>query len=114
MLVRLGGCPGPGQTVRRKGKWGDHENSILFIGRVSEQVQLYGGKLEGEVRLRRTETGKSNIINKELQDHWGGRRLLPGRPPPTHLHSQLLPSSQVDRSELSITRTLVRQLWAAR
>ena len=53
MLGGKAGCPVPGRTGRREGEHGEHENSLPFVGRVSEQVWLYkereggGGKIQG-------------------------------------------------------------------
>ena len=55
---------GPGQTGRREGEQGDHENSLLFVGRVSGHVRLYEywerwG--EGGIWM---DTGKYMVIDK--------------------------------------------------
>ena len=69
---------------------------------------------------RRTETGKTNIVDEELQyhgqgtqDHRGGAVSYQDTPP-THTHSQVVSAAQVGRGKLSSNGTLVRQPGAAR
>ena len=50
---------------RVEGEWVNHENTILFVGRVLGQVMLYGERERGG----ETETGKTKIVDKEIQNH---------------------------------------------
>ena len=71
----------PGRTDRREGDWGDHKNSLPIIERVSGHILLCEEREgRGGGGVRRTETGKSRIRNKEIQDLRGGCYLLPGFP----------------------------------
>ena len=55
---------------RVEGEWGNHKNNLLFVGRVLGQVRLYGEKENMEEGGGgQTETGKTNIVNKEIIDN---------------------------------------------
>ena len=66
-----------GSRVYRQGEgeWGDHVNSLPFVGRVLEQVQFYREmEKRGGGCVRQTETGETKIVKKEIQSHQRGTK----------------------------------------
>ena len=99
-----------------EGNRGDHKNTLTFVGRVLGQVRPNGEReREGGGGGGCTETGKTNIVDEEIQYyrqgsryHWGGCHILQLYPS-THTHSQVLPAVQVGSGKPLSIKTLVKQ-----
>ena len=97
------------------GERGDHENTFPFVGRVSGQLRLYGerergGRGDGQRRGKPIfSTRNSKIIDKELKIIGGGRRLLPGRSPPTPTPNYYQPHRSEGENYQALGRQADRQ-----